>query len=136
MQSDHASDYPELPQALSQHNVNCIGPDTEAMHASWDKIMSTLLLSYTSSGCTHYSMEWNSYHHLNNINNKQKDSRTYWNMKNTNAQPSLSSDGEEYVPNTGNITATINDMLSATKSNNNENNTDALPPNNSPKAID
>eukprot|EP01083_Nonionella_stella_P031171 85337_1 len=40
------------------------------------------------------------------------------------------------VPNTGNITATINHMLGATKSNNNENNTDPLPPNNSPKAIE
>eukprot|EP01083_Nonionella_stella_P219241 785546_1 len=42
----HASEYPSLPRTLSENNIGWIGRDADAMYASGDKIMSTLIAQY------------------------------------------------------------------------------------------
>eukprot|EP01083_Nonionella_stella_P046590 124715_1 len=42
----HASEYPALPRALAEAGIGWIGPDADAMYASGDKIMSTLIAQH------------------------------------------------------------------------------------------
>ncbi len=42
----HASEYPSLPRELARKDIGWIGPDADAMYASGDKIMSTLIAQY------------------------------------------------------------------------------------------
>eukprot|EP01084_Bolivina_argentea_P099911 179521_1 len=44
----HASEFPSLPRELAKNNIGWVGPDADAMHASGDKIMSTLIAQHAN----------------------------------------------------------------------------------------
>ena len=51
----HASEFPSLPRELEKNGIGWVGPDADAMYASGDKIMSTLIAQYAQVPCVPWS---------------------------------------------------------------------------------